>query len=894
MVETLEGRYVPPAGHTPNRVLLVGEAPGKLEAIRGAPFVGPAGREQEWYLGRHGLSAYKWRRTNVVPIFHEGNPDPSREEVALWGEVLRQEVRDCEPQVIVAVGAFAARWFLGEGARMESCHGRVFHAGALDPDRADRARSGIRDALVMPVYHPAAGLHSAEMKPTIAGDYEALSRVVKSLMRGGKAPEPVEDALKGREQYTRVGGSALAEALDEAFNQGLSVVGVDTEGTPGAPWSIQVSIKPGQAYILKCSEPDFLVGISVLQSLADHGVLFVLHNLMYDIAVCRAMGLDLSTPGIQLWDTMYASFLLRLEPQALKNLAWRYCGMVMDTYRNVVGQAATERQVDYLGQVLEYAEDWPPVEPRAEVGNDGSARVRKPWSAERRAIRMLVTWAEAGGVDGGGDESDEDDGGGAEGVDLRKRWLSMEDDIRGPVEAFLGPFPYPTLADVEEGKAMHYAGQDADATLRLYPPLLAALEKWDLVGLMNDGMEVVPVFEEMQATGLVASRERFEKMTDETVQKMVSLQSRISSRYYGGKPFNPGSQPQVRALLRRRGLRGAKRTKKTREVSTSEGSIEHLRDDPAIDAVMEWRTEQKILTTFCQPTLDRMPEGVDLWPVRCRLKPTRIHTRRLAASEPNLLQIPHHVRQCYVSPPGQLYGAWDLSQIEVRYAAHLARDRVLMKILRDGRDVHAETAAEIFGILACDVEELEHRTPAKRATFGILYGIGGQGLATQLRVLGCKGWTVDRCEELIENWLDLYKDIAEAIKQAGLLAARQGFIRDEWGMYRFLPQAGAGGSEGAEAARIAFNHLIQGGAQGMIQNSTRWLRPRVWKLQQEGRDIWWCLQVHDELMLLFAEKEWDVLDPLITEGLTAHHGVKGFRVPVLSEGNKGTDWSKLK
>ena len=113
-------------------------------------------------------------------------------------------------------------------------------------------------------------------------------------------------------------------------------------------------------------------------------------------------------------------------------------------------------------------------------------------------------------------------------------------------------------------------------------------------------------------------------------------------------------------------------------------------------------------------------------------------------------------------------------------------------------------------------------------------------------------------------------------------------------MYRFLPQAGQGGSEGAEADRIAFNHLIQGGAQGMIQNSTRHLRPQIWELQQSGHEIWWCLQVHDELMLRFAKKEWDVLDPLITGALVNHHGVKNMRVPVAAEGNKGTDWSKLK
>ena len=109
-------RTVPAAGPQPCDVLLVGEAPGRHEFAAQVPFVGKSGEEQERYLTRHGLSAQRWRRTNVVGEYRDGNPDPTREQIDEWTPVLLDEVRATRPKLVVAVGRFAMRWFLGESA----------------------------------------------------------------------------------------------------------------------------------------------------------------------------------------------------------------------------------------------------------------------------------------------------------------------------------------------------------------------------------------------------------------------------------------------------------------------------------------------------------------------------------------------------------------------------------------------------------------------------------------------------------------------------------------------------------------------------------------------------------------------------------------------------------
>ncbi len=867
---------VPGYGPQPCDVLLVGEAPGVNEAKQGRPFVGRAGEEQERYLARYELTTRKWRLANVIQEYTEGNPDPTSEQIAYWTPRLLAEVRKTRPKLIVAVGRFAMRWFLGEDADLDTCYGLPHRAGAFDPSRADRACG----AVVVPTVHPAAGFYDNDARAVIQRGYEQVAMVLRAIKAGRKIGYR-EDEYEGMEEYDDITGTELALGLSVETSDVLSL---DTEGDSDDPWSIQLSTNPGHGSVLRCSQADFSVGVRAIQYLADQGTPIVLHNAMYDLAVCRAAGLELR--DAKLWDTMYAAYLLRLEPQGLKALAWRWCGMRMSSYRETVGDAGRDKQIEYLVPIA--ARDWPKPEPRIVASNDGTVKLYQPQSIGKRAAKILSDLA-TGKVDKDGEP-----------VDPLARWRMVDREMREEAEREYGPMPVGGLGDIPLDQAVRYAARDADATLRLHTRLKVALADHGLTQLMADGMEILPVFEEMQATGMPASRPHFEALAEHCSSEMARLQSRISSQYYQGRPFNPGSSKHVASLMRRRGLKGVKLTPGG-DVSTAKKSIEHLRyTDPAMADVFEWREAQHVKDSFCDPVLDRIPDGVETYPVRCTLKVTRTATRRLASTDPNLLAIPvrkelgRRVRDCYRCEEGELLGAWDLSQIEMRVAAHESADPLLCRLFHEGRDIHSETAAAIFGIPLDQVDKMKHRLPAKNAGFGTLYGIGGDGLLTQLRMLGIEGWDERRCERLIREWLKLYSGVNDYIKRVQAETYKTGMVRDRWDMPRYLPGIWSNDKKvAAEAGRIAVNHKIQGGAQGMIQRSIIWMKPRVREMQLAGLKVNWSQEIHDEIVLWFDADLWEALDGLAMEALTEHCGMR-LRVPVEAEGHKGRTWAELK
>lgn len=239
--EELEGVYVPAAGRQPCDFLIVGEAPGVEEAARGRPFVGRAGREQDAYLSRHSdgtIHSRQARLANVYPIFREGNPDPSPSEIREWSEVLEQEVLETIPSLILAVGRFATRWFLGP-VDLDSVHGLPHRAGAFDPSLAHRGNG----AIIVPVIHPAAGFYDADIRALIDWDYSQAVRWLKAIRKGRSVPIR-EDEYEGSEDYQDVSGKELARYLrSEMGRRGVPLrsgdvlapsTEVDTPGTKGS------------------------------------------------------------------------------------------------------------------------------------------------------------------------------------------------------------------------------------------------------------------------------------------------------------------------------------------------------------------------------------------------------------------------------------------------------------------------------------------------------------------------------------------------------------------------------------------------------------------------------------------------------------------------------------
>ena len=225
-------------GCKPARVMAVGEAPGKEEANRRfhhpphyRPFIGSSGKDQRMYLAPHGINPNRdWWLTNVDKEYREGNPDPTPDSIAAWSGYLVTEVAEVQPSLIVAVGRFAARWFLGASVEMEKVHGLPHTAGAFDESLAYRAHG----ATVIPVYHPAAGLHQPRYRTFCQWDY---GQVAKYLSSDVSMRTRVVDEYAGQEHYCDANGQDIIDAIRRGYIK--SQYALDTEGWPNDPWSIQ-------------------------------------------------------------------------------------------------------------------------------------------------------------------------------------------------------------------------------------------------------------------------------------------------------------------------------------------------------------------------------------------------------------------------------------------------------------------------------------------------------------------------------------------------------------------------------------------------------------------------------------------------------------------------------
>lgn len=971
---------VPAFGPTPNSILLIGEAPGREEANYRRPFAGRSGDEQRAYLSRHSITPSRWRMTNLIPEFTPGNPDPTPEQIAQWGPYLLEEIRTCQPKLIIAVGRFAARFFLGDSLHMEEAHG-LLHVpqSSILPDLPS-------DLYILPIYHPAAGFHDNDIRAVIDWDYTQVALIVKHLQSRGSLddyPRRV-DEFAGKEFYSDLSGQELEYVLCQC---GASHIAIDTEGTPSDPYSLQVSWMSGEAFMLRCERDDFHLAIETLQAMANSGVTFIMHNAMYDLEMLRVMGLNLSSPSIRIVDTMYMVYLLRLFPQGLKPSAYRWLGMSMTSHEKTISKLGSGRQLDYLSKVA--ANDWGKPTRSLVYVNNGTEKFYTPKSINSRAEKILSDY-HSGKLNKKGEPTDP-----------RARWLAIPVSLRSPIERQLGSIPYGSmraLADIDFPAAVTYSCKDADATLRLFHRLTQIFDSFtlptlnprtgkvtpqhhDLTPILNSGCDLIPLFEEMQSSGgFLASRSHFAEMVMILSQQLREIQFHIASNYIGwGEvkrkrgwktdadifaetgyptlwqplPYNPNSSIDVATLMERRGLAPAKYTK-TGAVSTSMKSIQHhVNSDVVIRFTVEYRKSQKVLNAFCKPILktaeDSSPLGVpnldglfsvpgmiqdketidpvvidaegeddaaededeskgassiqaDLFPVRTQIKITRTATRRLAdflLTVPVRTPLGRRIRSGFKCPAGQLYGSWDLSQIESRLAMHLSQDPLGLKFFNEvdpktgeKYDIHKETAARIYFILVSEVTG-EQRTSAKTINYGIIYGLSPEGLQDQLRMINIDR-TLEECADLIANVLGVFAGLSQWMQSVIMECRAQGWVADQAGMIRYLPGIWSKDQPiQSECERVAISQKVQGLAQHMIQQAMRKLRRIIWEMQQRGYLIWWCRQIHDELVLRFQADLWPVLDMIVTDALINHTGVE-MTVPIESSGHYADNWGDLK
>lgn len=883
------------AGRTPNDIMFVGEAPGYHESVRGIPFVGESGQIQSRYLSLFDLNINSFYRTNVRKTFIQGNPDPTYQEILDWTPTLLDEISEVQPKLIVCVGRFAAQFFLGDSCPPLS----VIHGIPHRSVRNDLPECA-RDSIILPIFHPAAALHASkdgkyDIRAYIRWDYEQVATILNRI-RNGETIRVRHDELEGKEFYKDVSGKELDLILHSESEWGKpNIIGLDTEGSPENPWSIQISLKPGTGFLLRKSRKDFEGGIqSLARFLKKHQLIVAMHQAStprcacYDVVMCRAMGLELQ--GFKWFDTMYNAYLYRLESQALKVLADRWLGMSMTPYEDLLEGIGRDKQIAYLQEVADLS--LPKPSPVSEKTNYGTIETRQPQSISTSSAGILRDIAN-GKVNKDGPVNPSD------------RWKKLRESNPEQVwliENSLGPMPQSTLDDIPLSQATFYACRDADATLRL-ALYFQEHNPSNIRSLMVEGMQVLPIVERIQSAGMPVSRSYFVSLRDELQVDLDKLSKRISLRYCDGELFNPNSTKQVAALLRRRGLKPAKRTS-TGAASTSKLSIEQYRyTDNAIADIFTWREMAHNRDNHCNDVLERAPDTEDdIFTVHPVYKSTTVHTRRLSSTDPNILAIPvrtemgKKIRAGYIAPPGKIWCGFDLSGIEMRCMAHVSKDPTLCKVFEDRIHPHRYTASNLFKVPSLDLVTDTQKAVGKETNFLVIYGGAYKKLYEKLRQAGITDYDPLACKGFLDGFFSTYPGVGDYRDRVKYECKKAEIVYDHWGMPRYLPGINCRDYEiEGDEERAAVSHRIQGLAQGMIRNSMVWLDKRTDELISAGEldPDCWRLLLHDELIFLVNEGEEEILAPLIMHALTKKCGIE-LIVPVEAEAHFGKTWADLK
>ena len=439
------------------------------------------------------------------------------------------------------------------------------------------------------------------------------------------------------------------------------------------------------------------------------------------------------------------------------------------------------------------------------------------------------------------------------------------------------------MADLPPADVCDYACEDADVTLRLMEPLKKELEANALTSVFEEiEMPLVPVLAQMERDGVRLDTDILAETGKLFNKRLQTLEEEIYKD--AGHPFTITSPKQVGTVLfEELRLNDRARKSKTGQYSTGEEVLEKLRDKhPIVGKILAFRALKKLIGTYIEalPKLINPKTGH----IHTSFNQAVTATGRLSSSKPNLQNIPvrgddgREVRKAFVAEEGCRFFSADYSQIELRIMAHLSGDRHLIQDFRDGRDIHAATAARIF---KKPLEEItrDERRKAKTANFGIIYGISAFGLAERMEV------SRQEAKELIDNYFLTYPAVREYMDKSVEAAREKGYIETLFGRRRYLPDITSRNAVvRGYAERNAINAPIQGTAADIIKIAMVRVARRF---KEEGIRSKMILQVHDELNFsVLPEEEERVRDIVITEMEQACT----LSVPLIADCGIGDNW----
>ncbi len=433
--------------------------------------------------------------------------------------------------------------------------------------------------------------------------------------------------------------------------------------------------------------------------------------------------------------------------------------------------------------------------------------------------------------------------------------------------------------------AAAYSAEDADITLQLHRalhPRVHADAKLDHV-YMGIEMPVREVLFRMEREGVLVDAALLAAQSRELGEKAMALEQQAFQ--LAGQPFNLASPKQLGEILFQKMKLPTLRKTATGQPSTDEEVLTELAADyPLPRVLLEHRALTKLKSTYT----DKLPQMVNR-------RTGRVHTTfaqatavtgRLASSDPNLQNIPvrtvegRRIREAFIAPPGHAIVSADYSQIELRIMAHLSGDPALVKAFHEGADIHKATAADIFGVPVADVTS-DQRRYIKAVNFGLIYGMGAFGLATQL------GIERGAAQQFIEKYFQRYPGVADYMQRTRELARAQGYVETVFGRRLWLPDIrAAGGPRRAAAERAAINAPMQGTAADLIKLAM--IEVQGW-LDRERFAARLVLQVHDELVLEVPERELAHVKAELAKKMT---GVATLAVPLVVDVGSGPSWER--
>ena len=440
-----------------------------------------------------------------------------------------------------------------------------------------------------------------------------------------------------------------------------------------------------------------------------------------------------------------------------------------------------------------------------------------------------------------------------------------------------------SMRDLAPIDIYEYAAEDADVTLKLRNILIDKLKEAEVENLFYDiEMPLMPVLAEMEIGGVRIDTDSLKETSKVLTNRMIEIEKRIYE--LAGEEFNIASPKQVGDILFSK-LKITDRPKKTKtgQFVTSEEVLQQLKGKSEIVAdILEHRGLKKLLGTYVDnlPTLINPRTGH----IHTSFNQTITATGRLSSSDPNLQNIPvrgedgKEIRKAFIPEDGCLFFSADYSQIELRVMAHLSGDKNMIEAFREGYDIHAATAAKIYKE---DIKEVtrDQRTKAKRANFGIIYGITVFGLAERLDI------TRDEAKQLIDGYFETFPQVKDYMETAKEQARKQGYVETLFHRRRYLPDIYShNATVRGFAERNAINAPIQGTAADIIKVAMVRIFNRFKTEHIRSKMI---LQVHDELNFSVLPEEKEKVEKIVLEEM---QGAYRMQVPLIADAGWGNNW----